>query len=140
MRDVAQVLRSLRQAKGMSYDDIGYKAGVSGTAISNIENGHTKFPKVNILEKICKALEVSPLVFFDNDFIDKLDQVQVIELNHIPEEIKQELINPEFLPWLITATKGYKNKIDADLIYDYVEYLIKYKHNFEKIVKKNYKL
>ena len=137
MRDIAQVLRSLRQAKGMTYDDVGYKAGVSGTTISNIENGYTKFPKVNVLEKICKALEVSPLVFFDNDFIDKLDQAKELDL---PEKIKNELINPEFSPWLITAMKGYDNKVNVELIYDYIEYLIKYKHNFEEVVKKNYKL
>lgn len=137
MRNIAQVLRGLRQVRGMTYDDLGFKAGISGTAISNIENGHTKFPKADVLEKICKALKVSPIVFFDNNFVNKLEKVE--ELDHIPEEIRQEMTNPEFLPWLITASKGYKNKIDVDLIYEYVEYLIKYKQDFEKVVIKNCK-
>lgn len=112
---MAQVLRGLRQARGMTYDEIGYKAGISGTAVSNIENGHTKYPKADVLEKICKALGVSPLVFFDDDFRDK--STETVGLGHIPDNIQELLTNPEFLPWLTTAAYGYKHNIDSDWIY-----------------------
>lgn len=54
-----QVLRSTREAKGMTQDQLSYEAGVDRTYISHLENDH-KSPTLTILFKISDALGVAP--------------------------------------------------------------------------------
>lgn len=48
-----------RKAKGLSQNQLAKIAGVPQSVISDIENGKTEAPRIDTLQAIAKALEVS---------------------------------------------------------------------------------
>ncbi len=52
-------VRQLRQAKGISQEDLAEKAGLDRTYISSIERGKRNVSLLNI-ERLAKSLEVKP--------------------------------------------------------------------------------
>jgi len=54
---LADRLRALREAKGLSQGDIEKRSGLKRSYISRVENCHT-VPSVETLEKLTRALEV----------------------------------------------------------------------------------
>jgi transcriptional regulator with XRE-family HTH domain len=60
LRDVfATNLRRLRNAKGLSQDELAYEAGVSRSYLSQIEKG-VFFASLKIVGKLATALNVEP--------------------------------------------------------------------------------
>ena len=64
---IADRLRQLREAKGLSQGDVEKRTGLLRCYLSRIEKGHT-VPAVETLEKLARAFEV-PLhhLFYDGD-------------------------------------------------------------------------
>ena len=63
LRDVFAInLRRLRNAKGLSQDDLAYDAGVSRSYLSQIEKGMF-YVSLKIIEKLALTLEVEPAEF-----------------------------------------------------------------------------
>lgn len=60
------LIKIIAEKKGITLKDLALKAGISETALHNIIN--TGSTKVESLEKIAKALNISPGVFFDKNF------------------------------------------------------------------------
>ncbi len=62
-RDLRQAfatnLRRLRHAKGISQEDLAYRAGVNRTYMSKLEKG-ASYPGLEIIAKIATVLEVEP--------------------------------------------------------------------------------
>ena len=56
---VGSVIRSLREAKGLSQGDIERRCGLLRSYISRVEGGYTA-PSLATLDKFAKALEVEP--------------------------------------------------------------------------------
>jgi len=52
-------LRRLRNAKGMSQDDLAYEAGVSRSYRSQLEKG-AFYASLKIVERLAEALKVEP--------------------------------------------------------------------------------
>ena len=52
-------VRELRQARGLSQEELAFKAGVHRTYISLLER-NIKSPTLDVLFRICKALDVKP--------------------------------------------------------------------------------
>jgi transcriptional regulator with XRE-family HTH domain len=60
LRDVfATNLRRLRNAKGISQDDLAYEAGVSRSYLSQLEKG-SFYASLKIIGRLAEALEVEP--------------------------------------------------------------------------------
>jgi transcriptional regulator with XRE-family HTH domain len=60
LRDVfATNLRRLRNAKGLSQDDLAYEAGVSRSYLSQLEKG-SFYASLKIIGRLAEALEVEP--------------------------------------------------------------------------------
>jgi len=59
MSNIANNLRKLRKAKGLSQERLARLADVANNTIVKIEAGKNKNPTLNTLKKIAKALEVS---------------------------------------------------------------------------------
>lgn len=60
LREVfATNLRRLRNAKGLSQDELAYEAGVSRSYLSQIEKG-AFFASLNVVGRLCDALGVEP--------------------------------------------------------------------------------
>ena len=59
MSNIANNLRKLRKAKGLSQERLARLANVANNTIVKIEAGKNKNPTLDTLKKIAKALEVS---------------------------------------------------------------------------------
>ncbi len=60
---VARNLRRLRQAKGLSQDELGARASVSRNYIGNLER-EQKGATIDVLERLADVLEVDAAEFF----------------------------------------------------------------------------
>ncbi|HXX18853.1 MAG TPA: helix-turn-helix transcriptional regulator [Candidatus Acidoferrum sp.] len=64
---IAERLRELREAKGLSQGDIEKRTGLLRCYISRVENGHT-IPAIETLEKLARAMEVPMYqLFYDGE-------------------------------------------------------------------------
>ena len=59
MSNIANNLRKLRKAKGLSQERLARLANVANNTIVKIEAGKNKNPTLDTLKKIAKAFEVS---------------------------------------------------------------------------------
>ena len=63
LRDVfATNLRRLRNARGLSQDDLAYEAGVSRSYLSQLEKG-AFYASLKIIGRLAKALDAEPAEF-----------------------------------------------------------------------------
>jgi len=59
-RTIAKVLKEYRERCGISQLELSIKAGISQTAVGEIECGNILNPRVETLIKIAQALELEP--------------------------------------------------------------------------------
>ena len=59
---VARNLRVLRKQKGLSQEELAFQAGINRNYVGQIER-EEKSPTVDIIEKLCGSLGVSPSAF-----------------------------------------------------------------------------
>jgi transcriptional regulator with XRE-family HTH domain len=64
-------LTNLRKEKKISQQKFSYEANIERTYLTHIEKGRKNI-SLSTLEKIIKALEVSPLEFFNNGSFSNL--------------------------------------------------------------------
>lgn len=57
-------LRYLRNLKNLSQKQLSDKLSISTVHLNNIENGKS-FPSIDLLEKICIVLEITPKQLFE---------------------------------------------------------------------------
>ncbi|MDP3495567.1 MAG: helix-turn-helix transcriptional regulator [Hyphomonadaceae bacterium] len=57
-------LRRVREAQGISQEDLADRAGLHRTYVSGVERG-VRNPTVKVLDKTAKALKVKPSVFLE---------------------------------------------------------------------------
>lgn len=67
-KKLGQVIRSFREEKGVTQQELGYRCDFEKTAISRIEAGNVNIT-VKTLRKIARALDVpmGDLIAFDHD-------------------------------------------------------------------------
>ena len=58
---VARNLRVLRKQKGFSQEELAFPAGINRNYVGQIER-EEKSPTIDVIEKLCAALEVNPTV------------------------------------------------------------------------------
>jgi transcriptional regulator with XRE-family HTH domain len=61
---VRRRIRELRRARGLTQEELCESAGISIDAISRIEGG-SRAPTLPTLERIARALQISPAAFFE---------------------------------------------------------------------------
>lgn len=64
MQRVSETLRTIRKEKHLSIRNLAHLAGISPSALSQIESGHVS-PSIATLEKICGGLNLPMTVLFD---------------------------------------------------------------------------
>lgn len=62
--NIGERLKALRKARGLSRNRLAQMSGVSQSYLSDIEAGK-KNPTVEVLNRLCKALEISLVEFFE---------------------------------------------------------------------------
>jgi transcriptional regulator with XRE-family HTH domain len=58
LEQLGYAIRKAREAKNMSQQELGRRLGLSAAAVSLLETGQTKFPKVGRLVQIAEILEI----------------------------------------------------------------------------------
>lgn len=64
-------IRLARTKKGLKQSDLSNLLGIRNTAVSSWENNQSK-PDINMLESLCRILEVNPNYFFNLDINDSI--------------------------------------------------------------------
>ena len=59
-------IKKLREAKGLSQEEFGFKADIHRTYVSDVERG-SRNPTISVVEKFAKALNVTPGFLLDTD-------------------------------------------------------------------------
>lgn len=104
-------IRRLRKNKGMTIDELSEKSGFTSSYISQVERNLIE-PSLTALNKICKALNISPYYFLDD-----LNNVIVTR-----KEDRQKLIMPgrgSTLEYLVPIDDEYKGKVKLN-VYRYI--------------------
>ncbi len=121
MSDLAKCVRDIRNAEGISAEELGEKAGVSANNITRFETGRIKNPSFDTVHKLIKAIADLDIVKFNNFDFSHYDK-------QISDLIKSSMThdNTEF-------NKNKSNFIDRNLDYisgteiDYINFYIKSK-------------
>lgn len=77
--EIGEMIKYLRDEKGMSQEVLGIRSGIDQRQISRWERGEVE-PKVSSLRKIAEAMEVSVGVFLDVDEYSVLGILRRIEI------------------------------------------------------------
>ena len=64
-----------RKSKKMTLKELALLSGVGPSTISDIETGKAKHPRMDTLEKLAKALDISVGVFFDCDVSSNYSEI-----------------------------------------------------------------
>ena len=59
MENIGKRVKRLREERGLSQRGLAALCGCSGPTISDIENGHTKFPSAEVLARMCEVFGVT---------------------------------------------------------------------------------
>ncbi|MAW77983.1 MAG: hypothetical protein CMJ95_11445 [Planctomycetes bacterium] len=65
MANIGDVIRTLREGKGVTAKDLAERVGLSASQMSRLENGQRRVNS-EVLARIARALEVTPSEFFDD--------------------------------------------------------------------------
>lgn len=60
VKEIGNRIRSVREEKGLSLDDIAMQIGVTRSTVQRYECGKIEKPKLPVLEAIARALQVNP--------------------------------------------------------------------------------
>lgn len=82
---VGEKIRILRKEKGLTQEDLAEKSNLQDSYISGVENGDRNISLLT-LEKIIKALDVSPETIFNFNNIDLINEIndkkQILEIHN----------------------------------------------------------
>jgi transcriptional regulator with XRE-family HTH domain len=117
--DIATKLKKLRSLRQLAAAELSKFSGVHQTTISAIENGRHVSPGIETIEKLAKALKVSPLYFFEDRLRTPFDLI-----DNLPSGISDFLLREESLPYLLLSKEAYNKGISSRTI----EQLIKVLH------------
>lgn len=90
-------LKELRHQKGLTQDELCFRADVSIDAISRIESG-SRVPSIVTLEKITRALDISLASLFDESEPVKMEYSPSVNkvisiMEQLPEDTNKKLAN-----------------------------------------------
>ena len=102
-------IRLIRKEKGLSQQQLSEKAGVGIDYISNLETKGSNI-KIDTLEKILKALNITPSELFESRISSKNPQLEGLanQLAELPETSQEQLL--EAFQLLIKAVKDKPNR------------------------------
>ena len=108
---IAAKLKKLRKLRGLSMTDLSKDSGVHQTTISAIEGGKHNSPGIDTIERLAKALRISPLYFFESRIQTPFDVIE-----NMPSEIADFLLQAESLPYLLLSKKAHDDGISSRTI------------------------
>lgn len=110
-KSIGEKLKRLRKWRNLTATELAHLSGVHQTTISAIENGRHKSPGIDTIERLAKALRVSPLYFFEDKVLTPLDLP-----SQLPLDLVDFLLGEESLPYLMLSKKAYETGIPSEAI------------------------
>jgi len=101
-------LKKLRLLRKMSTTELSRISGIHQTTISALENNKHASPGIDTVERLAKALRVSPLYFFEERVRTPFDLA-----SDLPSELSDFLLREESLPYLMLSKKAFENGISS---------------------------
>lgn len=91
---IANRIKSLRLERRLSQEKLSELAGLGTKYIFNVENRNYNI-RIQTLEKIISALEITPEEFFEFDYPPENTPILnlITEMNNLPKEKQAEIIN-----------------------------------------------
>jgi len=108
---IAEKLKKLRNLRELTTVELSKISGVHQTTISAIENGKHGSPGVETIERLSKALKVSPLYFFHERVRTPFDLIE-----NFPSDLADFLLRDESLPYLHLSKKAYEEGVSPKTI------------------------
>lgn len=71
---IAERIERLCNEQSITINALSYKAGVANSTIKSIFYGKSKNPGIITIKKLCDALDISLIQFFDSPEFEGLDQ------------------------------------------------------------------
>jgi DNA-binding XRE family transcriptional regulator len=109
---IGQLLRQLREERGISIRELGRKSGLSANALSSIERGLTS-PSVNTLYRLTNALQVPIIALFRQDQAQEAIVFRSVSARtHVPfplgvwEGLGGEAFIGRMQPFMLTLESG----------------------------------
>jgi transcriptional regulator with XRE-family HTH domain len=113
-------LRKLRDAMGWSTIDVERMTGLRQSIISGLENGQTKNPRPETVEKLCRGLKVNDEFFYLEDATLPTDL-----LPDMPDETKRFIMSGDNIPYLIISERAKREGIPPEVLQQMLELLIR---------------
>jgi XRE family transcriptional regulator, master regulator for biofilm formation len=111
---VGEGIKSIREKKGITINELAQKAQISKSYISSIERDIQKNPSINVLEKIAAALGISLDILLDHGTKDINLEEEWVQL--LKEAIGQGLTKEEFIHFtMLMEIKRKKSLSEGDL-------------------------
>ena len=115
---IAEKLKKLRELRRLTTAELAKLSGVHQTTISAIENKRHASPGIETVERLAKALNVSPLYFFEDRSRTPFDLI-----DNLPTEISDFLLSEESLPYLLLSKDAYAKGISSKTIEQLIKVL-----------------
>ena len=109
--NTASKLKKIRQIRKLTMSDLARLSGVHQTTISAIENEKHSSPSLDTIERLAKALRVSPIYFFEDRVQTPFDLYETL-----PEEIVEFLLLEDSLPYLMLSNEAYRGGVSSETL------------------------
>jgi transcriptional regulator with XRE-family HTH domain len=123
MNTLGEKLRKLREEKQVTIMDINRLTGVAVGTIGDIERGKIQSPSIFTMEKIAKALKVSPLIFMEDPDLARDSVTEDISYLYDNEYLNL-FRDPDFQKYFNCAKRAYAAGISPESLAMMVDALI----------------
>jgi len=115
---LAEKLKKLRDLRQLTTEELSTLSGVHQTTISAIETGRHPSPRLETIERLSRALRVSPLYFFEERSRTPFDLI-----DNLPSDITEFLLHEESLPYLLLSKEAHSRGISSKTIEQLIKVL-----------------
>jgi len=117
-KDIGKKLRKLRRLRKITTTDLARICDIHQTTISAIESGKHSSPGVDTIQKLAKALRISPLYFFEDTVVTPFDLVE-----NLPDDVYEFLLREESLAYLKLSQEAYEKGISSSSLQQLLDVL-----------------
>ena len=113
---IANKIKHLLAVRELNQADLARQSGVSKATISDLINNKQKNTSLELINRIAKALRVSPAYFLDENAVTPFEVV-----TDLPENIRQFILNNENMDYLVLAHKIKTMELPVEVIEKIIE-------------------
>lgn len=100
-------LKKLMKQRDISAAELSRTSELTEAALSCMLSSKTTDPRLSTVEKIAKALQVSPEYFFDIEYKD--------DLSHYSKEERTLILSEEYLPWIKVTKEAIDRQVPPEV-------------------------